>query len=239
VTGRSDNTPFEGIVKKWLTRTPLRKTDAIGQVNTMAIQSRIFICEAVAAEQNRFLEFWASQYRYELEHLYETNISIKPFTDNAIWSLFEWKNGGTIAEKKKKPVRNFIAHKEDDFVKQATQFAPTNSDEPAVLAKEFLTLFSTGGAIWRIFWLHCCNQAFPIYDQHVHRAMVFIEEGRIEELDDASEKKDKKKVELYLTKYLPFHAQFSGDQRKIDKALVTFGRFLKEWPALAAAALKA
>jgi hypothetical protein len=56
--------------------------------------------------------------------------------------------------------------------------------------------------------------------------MVFIEEGRIEELDAVS---DKKKVELYLTKYVRFHSRFSGDQRMIDKALVTFGKFLKTW----------
>lgn len=195
----------------------------------MTTQGKLFVCEAVAAQKNRFVEFWASQYRYQLEHLYEENISIKPFTDNVIWSLFEWKNGSKIAEKKKKPVRNFIFNKEHDFVKQATQFAPTNSDEAAVQAKEFLRHFSKGGAIWRIFWLHCCNQAFPIYDQHVHRAMVFIEDGRIEQLDKFS---DTKKVEFYLTKYLRFHAQFSGDQRKIDKALVTFGRFLKTWPGI-------
>lgn len=202
------------------------------------MQENLFVCEPTEATRDSFIEFWANQYRYKLEYLYDTNISIKPFTDDAIWGLFEWKNGGKIAEKKKKPVRNFIGHKEDDFVKQATQFAPTNSDEAAVLAKKFLMHFSTGGEIWRIFWLHCCNQAFPIYDQHVHRAMVFIEEGQIEELDDASDEKDEKKVELYLTKYLRFHGQFSGDQRKIDKALVTFGRFLKEWPAMAAAALQ-
>ncbi|HEY1660107.1 MAG TPA: hypothetical protein VGG14_17280 [Candidatus Sulfotelmatobacter sp.] len=197
----------------------------------------LFICEAVASEKEPFIEFWAGQYRYELEHLYETNISIKPFTDDAIGNLYEWKNGRKLSEKKKQSVEgNYIAHKEHDLVKRAAEFVPTGSPaDTANLAKEFLSHFSKGGAIWRIFWLHCCNQRFPIYDQHVHRAMVFIEEGRIEELDDFSDEK----IELYLTKYLEFHARFPGDQRKVDKALVTFGRFLKEWSAIAAASLKA
>ena len=197
----------------------------------MNMQVRLFICEAVDAEKGRFIEFWASQYRYEIEHLYETNISIKPITDDAIRKLFEWKNGSKIAKKKQESIeRNYISAKEHAIVDRTTQFVPTNSpDEAVVVAKEFLNQFSKGGAIWRIFWLHCCNQGFPIYDQHVHRAMVFIEEGRIEELDDFS---DKKKVEFYLTKYVRFHSQFSGDQREIDKALVTFGKFLKTWPGI-------
>ncbi len=200
----------------------------------MTMQNKFLICEAVAAEKYRFIDFWESQYRYELEPLYERNISIKPFTDDAIWGLFEWKNGNTIAEKKKKSVeQNYIIHKKSLIVTQTTQFAPMSGDQTAALAKEFLTHFSKGGAIWRIFWLHCCNQAFPIYDQHVHRAMVFLENGRIEELEKFT---DKKKIDFYLTKYLQFHSQFSGEQRKIDKALVTFGRFLKAWPGIAVSA---
>ena len=48
-----------------------------------------------------------------------------------------------------------------------------------------------------------CNQRFPIYDQHVHRAMVFVEEGRFEELDTFSEEEV---VEFYLTRYLRFNS---------------------------------
>ena len=41
--------------------------------------------------------------------------------------------------------------------------------------QEFLN--RPGGAIWRIFWLHVQHtQHFPIYDQHVHRAMAFLVE---------------------------------------------------------------
>ena len=42
-----------------------------------------------------------------------------------------------------------------------------------VFLRDFLS--RPGGAIWRIFWLHChYPNKFPIYDQHVHRAMACI-----------------------------------------------------------------
>lgn len=121
-----------------------------------------------------------------------------------------------------------MANKEHSCVKRAAELSPSASTvDAAGFAKEFLSTFPEGGAIWRIFWLHCCNQGLPIYDQHVHRAMVFIEEGRVEELGSFD---DLSVVESYLTKYLNFHRQFVGEQRKIDKALVIFGSFLKAWP---------
>jgi hypothetical protein len=186
--------------------------------------------QAIPATDSAFIDFWASQYRYDLEHLYESNISVKPFTNDAVMKLYEWKNQRKLSERKEKSVeRNYISNKEHDCVRRAVEFSPSASAEEAVgFAKEFLgDGFPEGGAIWRIFWLHCCNQGFPIYDQHVHRAMVFIEEGRIEELDGFSERNV---VDSYLTKYLKFHRQFSEEQRRIDKALVTFGSFLKAWP---------
>jgi hypothetical protein len=196
------------------------------------MQGTLFTCLAIPAEDDFFVDFWASQYRYDLEHLYEANISIKPFTEVVINNLYEWKNGSKLSGNKAKSVKqNYILKKEDDFVQRAITFPQSAStDEAAGFAAEFLSRgFREGGAIWRTFWLHCCNQRFPIYDQHVHRAMIFIEEGRIEELDAFS---DEKKVEFYLTEYLRFHPRFSGEQRKIDKALVTFGSFLKAWPTI-------
>ena len=163
--------------------------------------------------------------------MYESNISVKPFTDEVIMNLFEWKNGGKLAELKRKSVeRNYFPKKEHECVRRAIQFPQSASaEESGEFAKEFLTNdFKEGGEIWPIFWLHCCNQRFPIYDQHVHRAMVFIEEGRTEDLNEF----EGRKVEFYITRYLSFHRRFSGEQRKIDKAVHTFGRFIKAWPDL-------
>ena len=95
-------------------------------------------------------------------------------------------------------------------------------------AETFLAQFATGGVIWRIFWLHCWQpDRFPIYDQHVHRAMMLIEDR---EPDDLAAKDDKRKIRLYLDRYLPFHRRFAGsDQRSVDRALWAFGKFIKAW----------
>jgi hypothetical protein len=186
----------------------------------------------VNADDSTFINFWASLYRYDLEDLYNNNISVKPFTDKAISALFAWKNGGELSKKKRRSVeQNYLPKKLDESVTRAVQFSQNaNLVELAQFAKDFLTTdFPQGGAIWRIFWLHCCNQQFPIYDQHVHRSMVFLLEGRIEELSKFT---DEKKIDLYVSKYLAFHRRFSAEQRTIDRANYTFGRFLKAWPDL-------
>ena len=98
-------------------------------------------------------------------------------------------------------------------------------DASASALKEFLN--RPGGAIWRIFWLHLQHpKLFPIYDQHVHRAMAFLQTGEREEIPDY----DPQKVESYWRRYLPFHATFEGiESRSVDKALWAFGKFLKEY----------
>ena len=69
-------------------------------------------------------------------------------------------------------------------------------------------------------------ERFPIYDQHVHRAMAFLQTGEREEIPDY----DPQKVESYWRRYLPFHATFEGiESRSVDKALWAFGKFLKEY----------
>jgi len=189
-----------------------------------------WIGQFIDTSPTAFLNFWAPQYTSALEHLYEENISVKPFTDEAIMKLFEWKNGSKLAEKKRKSVvQNYVSRKHSEWVGQAIRSRRGASlQELTEFAREFLkTAFPEGGPIWRIFWLHCCNQAFPIYDQNVHRAMIFMEEGRIEELNRFTAQK---KIELYLTRYLPFHRHFSEDQRNIDRALFMFGDFVRNWP---------
>jgi hypothetical protein len=97
--------------------------------------------------------------------------------------------------------------------------------------REALTTFLNrpGGAIWRIFWLHLQHpKRFPIYDQHVHRAMAYM-------LDRPNEQREiparhKAKVDFYLREYCPFFASFDGcEKRQVDRALWTFGRFLKTY----------
>jgi hypothetical protein len=93
-------------------------------------------------------------------------------------------------------------------------------------AEQFLARFDGGGAIWRIFWLHLWQpMRFPIYDQHVHRAMRFIQAGVIEETPE----RESEKIHSYTDQYLQFYARFDGiNHREVDEALWTYGKFLSE-----------
>jgi hypothetical protein len=81
-----------------------------------------------------------------------------------------------------------------------------------------------GGVIWRVFWLHCHDpERYPIFDQHVSRAMKVIL-GASAEIP----KRNSAKAEAYAREYLPFHARFrTRDRRELDKALWSFGKEMK------------
>jgi hypothetical protein len=93
---------------------------------------------------------------------------------------------------------------------------------------QWLKKFGTGGAIWNIFFLHVWDQQFPIFDQHVYRAMRFIESRQITEIPVANARK----IEIYLKEYLPFYKNLEQyletiQPRDLDRALWKFGQFLK------------
>ncbi|MGA2410516.1 MAG: hypothetical protein ABSG46_09040 [Candidatus Binataceae bacterium] len=169
------------------------------------------------ADREAFVEFWSHRYDEDQypEKIYAEHIGT--LTEDSVKALFQWKNGRKLSRAKSESIKaNFI-----DLIGAATALGPD------IDAQEFLERFPNGGAIWRIFWLHCVNRTFPIYDQHVHRAMLWIEE---EELNELGDKSDHEKIELYLNDYLPFYRSFTElDQREVDRALWAFGKFLKGW----------
>ncbi len=182
----------------------------------------LYVFTATETEKEPFVKFWSDRYTYakgraDLEHLYQENIH-RPLTKETVLLLFKWKNGSRLARKKEYSVKkNYVANLDQ------LHGLP---DDP----REFLRVFGSGGAIWRIFWLHCWKQKYPIFDQHVYRAMKFILAQPSEEiLQD-----DDQKVNAYLDEYLPFWNEFihgvNNTNRRIDKALVTFGKFVKAYP---------
>lgn len=167
--------------------------------------------EATAEE---FVNFWSALYDYKNEKKYEENIG-KRLTAEGIRDLFYWKNGGPLSSLKSRSVENnFI-----DNLSELERIPQTTTGH------DFLSKFHSGGAIWRIFWLHCWQpNRFPIYDQHVHRAMIFIVSGTLEEIS----KDDRRKIQFYFEKYIPFFDGYSNlNSRTVDRALWAFGKFLK------------
>lgn len=179
--------------------------------------------QPLPANPRQFVEFWSLRYEDANENLYIDNIEKKLTEELAkerILKLFHWKNGTPLSDRKRASVdRNFIQRESE-----LAQLQPNESAKD--FAKDFLARFTNGGAIWSIFWLHCWQPArFPIYDQHVHRAMVFIKTGAREEIPQD----DPQKIDAYIDRYLPFHTQQFADidGRTVDRALWAFGKFIK------------
>jgi hypothetical protein len=170
------------------------------------------------SDVDHFVKYWSAFYEDDNEDLYNQAI-ICPLSPKSIIRLFTWKNGGMrLASQKCQSVQ-------DNYVARLNELGQLDDN---TTARQFLEMFPRGGAIWRIFWLHCWKpDRFPIYDQHVHRAMMFITNGIPQEIG----RSDKKKVQDYLQMYLPFFnencpaAQFPD--RQGDKALSAYGKLLK------------
>ena len=93
-------------------------------------------------------------------------------------------------------------------------------------ANNFLTNeLKDKGMIWKIFTMHIMYpDMYPIFDQNVYRAMNYLQTETIKEIPS----KNSGKQMSYITEYLPFyntHGYYSD--RKLDKALFSFGQFLK------------
>lgn len=194
----------------------------------MEVLEHQFVLARRPASPREFIEFWAATYHDQNEGLYTQNIN-GPHTVESLLKLFHWKMGNVFfntGQLRRSVNTNFVSR-----IESARELAP---DIPA---KEFLGRFPDGGPIHRIFWLHCWHpDRFPIYDQHVRRAMIFIREGRIESRYQEAQKAINSYLEQYLPFYkpfaeasasLPFDRQVDGvSGRKADRALWEFGKFL-------------
>lgn len=176
-------------------------------------QFRFPVLEARTESESAFVDFWSSVYSYPS---LDDQHPLRPLTADMVRSLFKWKNGSVLSAAKQASVeRNFVARL--DEINRMTIDTP---------ASEFLARFASGGAIWRIFMLHCWQPTrFPIYDQHVHRAMCHILGQEVQELTSF---RDDGKVGNYVSRYMPFFARFADpDRSRIDRALWQFGKTMK------------
>ena len=177
-----------------------------------------------AQSPRHFVEFWSDRYNDIAERRYMANIG-EPHTSERLHALFEWKIGRVYPHWVERLDQWFISRRGE----AQRLIRRLRGRDPVDAARAFLSRFDGAGAIWRIFWLHCWDQRFPIYDQHVHRAMTFIQTEQLEELpNDAGER-----ICLYLDRYIPFFDNFRGllrdiHHRTIDKGLWRFGLSLRD-----------
>lgn len=169
-------------------------------------------------DKESFIDLWSQHYRDSNEHLYLENIEKKK-TEDVIIKLFIWKNGSVMSKLKHERVLKHYkpgdqSHLELDSPDKIAEYAAKDA-----------------AVIWNIFWLHCLAPTiFPIYDQHAHRAMMFMM-GYNEGLEVPTNKRAL--GECYANQFMPFFSELVGPNpsissaRRVDGSLFAFGKFLK------------
>jgi len=176
----------------------------------------LYTFERIAADAAKFVQFWARSYT-DPDDEYIPNIG-EPLTAERLKVLFKWKIGSRFFDHHWPTI-------EKKFLARLNEAIALPED---VSAADALATFHEGGVVYRVFWLHCIRpKRFPIFDQHVYRAMNLIEARCHRELGDLS---TKAQVDAYVNRYLPFwSSRFSGlDTREVDRALWGFGKFINE-----------
>jgi hypothetical protein len=168
-----------------------------------------------SVEPEEFVELWSPLYEDENEGLYSDNIG-RLLTPCRVRNLYRWKNGGQrLAEHKRQSVERNVIGRLGELRRLREDCPPT----------DFLLRFGRVGPIWSIFLLHIWQPGtYPIYDRHTHRAMRFILRLPMEELPSGPAVVRRS----YVESYIPFFNGFPRlPNRKVDKALFAFGKFLK------------
>lgn len=130
---------------------------------------KLVTLSASASDVHGFVRFWSRIYHDPREHLYEQNIGF-PQGSEQLQALYTWKNGGRLSKAKQRSLEANFGH----------DLALPKTGEMDDL-RTFIC--DKGGPIWRIFYLHCrAPQTYPIFDQHVHRAMRWIATGMASEI---------------------------------------------------------
>lgn len=166
-----------------------------------------------------FVDFWSKYYIISsYDNLYSDRIHKNKFTKTDIKMLFEWKNGMKV---------NGHVPKQASIDKVISRLTHVNKLKTQFDLLYFKKHFSDIAAIWQIFLLHIIQPTkFPIFDQHVYRAHVFLIKNAITEIPNHQPHK----LKYYHDSYLPFFDTLKSeinDLRKIDLALWAFGKFLK------------
>ncbi len=168
-----------------------------------------------------FIDFWSSMYFYKLEDIYNSRIDKRIFNEKDLLNLYIWKNGTSLSNPKRISLETKIIvninHINDSKLNQNYKL------------NDHISKYKNVSAVWSIFLLHLIQpKKFPIYDQHIHRAFVFI--TGTDDYRKIDEKlTDKRKFEFYSENYLPFIEENlkDFDLKKIDEAFFAFGQFLK------------
>ena len=170
-----------------------------------------------AADLQSFIVFWSRLYAYNNAEQYQI-IHKKELAQDDLIELYTWKNGMKLSAKKKESLSTNILGAVDEINRLRSSLT--------VDLDNFLIRFSKVSTVWKIFLLHICKpKVYPIYDQHIHRAYMYIHNKDYSGI--SSTMSEKKKLDFYFMQYLPFvEALKVKDMKKMDEAFFAFGQFL-------------
>ena len=173
-----------------------------------------------AKSVEEFVEHWRAYYQYGDSERYSSNIKAREFTPMNLRELYRWKNGMTLKGSggKEKSLQKKITSK----TRKINQFKLAKRVDLDAFNKEFANI----SAVWRIFLLHIIKpRVYPMYDQHVHRAYLFINDKDWSNIHNKIS--NEKKLQFYFEHYYPFIKQLNYSNLKaLDEALFAFGQYL-------------
>jgi hypothetical protein len=169
------------------------------------------------AELDEFIESWRSLYDYANAHLYQP-VHNDILNGDDLKQLYVWKNNMPLSAKKETAFNTKIQPR----LNEINELKKSDS----VDLDKFFESFKPISTVWKIFLLHIIKpKKFPIYDQHVHRAYLFIHRRDFSGID--SSLSNRAKLHFYRTEYLPWvRSQNAKDLKQLDEALFAFGQFL-------------
>jgi hypothetical protein len=114
----------------------------------------------------------------------------------------------------------------DTKIKSKLTTINTFKKSDSIDEEAFKIEFKKVSAVWKIFLLHIIKpNKYPIYDQHIHRAFLFIHNEDWNYI--ANTISDKAKEQFYFESYLPFIEDHNiKDLKKLDEAFFAFGQFI-------------
>ena len=191
-------------------------------MTNIKLKSRNLVLLSVkqAKTVEEFVDHWRAYYQYGDSERYSFNIKAREFTPTNLRELYRWKNGMTLegSGAKEKSLQKKITSK----TKKINQFKLAKRVDMDAFNKEFANI----SAVWRIFLLHIIKpRVYPMYDQHVHRAYLFIH--GLDWSNIHNKISNEKKLQFYFDSYLPFIKQLRYSNLKgLDEALFAFGQYL-------------
>jgi hypothetical protein len=164
-----------------------------------------------------FIKFWSQFYddsKHPDEEFYYPYINDLSKKDS-LNKLWLWKMDCRFYRIHHRKV--VLINKSKDIIINFRNFKPRFED----LCNFSRKIFSTG-IVYQVFLMHICRpEEYPIFDQHVFRAFIFLTRKKIVDIP-----KDIQDYLNYRKFVFQIQKKYKIKLRDIDKALMAFGQFL-------------